>query len=68
MKDLKRLETYNKDLSDRIYRLRANEMGPTGDRIFCYKRIELSNDMTETENISKREAIRHHVEIAARKT
>ena len=68
LKDLKRLETYNNDLSDRIYRLRANEMGPTGDRIFCYKRIELSKDMSETENISKREAIRHHVEIAARKT
>ena len=67
--NLEKLEvSYDTSLSDSVYRLRANEMGPTGDRIFCYKRVELSSGSLESNRISKREAIRHHVEIAARKS
>jgi len=66
--NLEKLEVSGTSLSDSVYRLRANEMGPTGDRIFCYKRVELSSGSLESNRISKREAIRHHVEIAARKS
>ena len=66
--NLKKLEVGGVSLSDSIYRLRANEMGPTGDRIFCYKRVEVSSGSLENNRISKRESIRHHVEIAARKS
>ena len=66
--NLEKLEVSGTSLSNSVYRLRANEMGPTGDRIFCYKRVELSSDSLESDRISKREAIRHHVEIAARKS
>ena len=68
LSNLEKLEVSGTSLSNSVYRLRANEMGPTGDRIFCYKRVELSSDSLESDRISKREAIRHHVEIAARKS
>ena len=51
-------------------------MGPTGDKIFCYKRYgrkmlhaaedTLSNEEIEQKRMSKREARRRHVEIAER--
>jgi len=51
-------------------------MGPTGDKIFCYKRYgrkmrhgkqtNLSNEEIENKKISRREANRHHVEITQR--
>ena len=66
--NLEKLNKISSDLTEIVYRLRANEMGPTGDRIFCYKRIELSDGTIDSQRISKREAIRHHVEIAARKS
>ena len=66
--NLEKLKKDYNDLTETVYRLRANEMGPTGDRIFCYKRVEISNGTIDSSRISKREAIRHHVEIAARKS
>ena len=51
-------------------------MGPTGDKIFCYKRYgrkmrqgtqtALSNEEIEDKKMSRREATRRHVEIAER--
>ena len=41
-------------------------MGPTGDKIFCYKRTPLFSEITENIKISKREAMRRHVELAER--
>ena len=66
--NLEKLNKISSDLTESVYRLRVNEMGPTGDRIFCYNRIESSDDTIDKQRISKREAIRHHVEIAARKS
>lgn len=61
-----KVRTYHNNLTDTIYRLRTNEMGPTGDKIFCYKRTPLFSEITENIKISKREAIRRHVELAER--
>ena len=73
---LEKVRNYTDDLTTVIYRLRTNEMGPTGDKIFCYKRYgrkmqhrtqtTLSNEEIENEKISRREASRRHVEIAER--
>ena len=75
---LEKVRNYTDDLTNVIYRLRTNEMGPTGDKIFCYKRYgrkmqsgtqtALSNEEIESRKISKREANRRHVEIAQRST
>ena len=69
---------YSDELDTTVYRLRTNEMGPTGDKIFCYKRYgrkmrhgihtTLSNEEIEDKKISRREASRRHVEIAERST
>ena len=61
-----KVRTYHNNLTDTIYRLRTNEMGPTGDKIFCYKRTPLFSEITENIKISKREAMRRHVELAER--
>ena len=73
-----KVRNYTDDLTTVIYRLRTNEMGPTGDKIFCYKRYgrkmlhgmqtTLSNEEIDNKKISKREASRRHVEIAQRST
>ena len=75
---LEKVRNYTDDLTTVIYRLRTNEMGPTGDKIFCYKRYgrkmqhgmqtTLSNEEIDNKKISKREANRRHVEIAQRST
>ena len=75
---LEKVRNYTNDLTTVVYRLRTNEMGPTGDKIFCYKRYgrkmqsgtqtALSNEEIESRKISKREANRRHVEIAQRST
>ena len=71
-----KVRNYTNDLTTVVYRLRTNEMGPTGDKIFCYKRYgrkmrhgkqtNLSNEEIENKKISRREANRHHVEITQR--
>lgn len=61
-----KVKIYHNNLTDTIYRLRTNEMGPTGDKIFCYKRTPLTTEVTENIKISKREAMRRHVELAER--
>jgi radical SAM superfamily enzyme YgiQ (UPF0313 family) len=61
-----KINSNQNNLTETIYRLRTNEMGPTGDKIFCYRRTPLSTEITENINISKREAIRRHVELAER--
>lgn len=61
-----KVKTYHSNLTDKIYRLRTNEMGPTGDKIFCYKRTPLTTEVIENIKISKREAMRRHVELAER--
>ena len=71
-----KVRNYTNDLTTVVYRLRTNEMGPTGDKIFCYKRYgrkmrhgtqtTLSNEEIEDKKISRREANRRHVEIAER--
>ena len=73
-----KVRNYTDDLTTVVYRLRTNEMGPTGDKIFCYKRYgrkmlhgtqtTLSNEEIEAKKISRREASRRHVEIAERST
>ncbi len=63
-----KVSSYHDNLTDIIYRLRTNEMGPTGDKIFCYKRSPLFTEVTENIKISKREAMRRHVELAERST
>ena len=75
---LKKVRNYSDELTTAVYRLRTNEMGPTGDKIFCYKRYgrkmrhitqtALSNEEIEDKKISRREANRRHVEIAQRST
>jgi len=75
---LEKVRNYTDDLTTVIYRLRTNEMGPTGDKIFCYKRYgrkmlhgtqtTLSSEEIEEKKISRREAKRRHVEIAQRST
>ena len=61
-----KVKTYHNNLTDTIYRLGTNEMGPTGDKFFCYKRTPLTTEVTENIKISKREAMRRHVELAER--
>tara|TARA_B110001454_G_scaffold51644_1_gene50564 strand:+ start:3493 stop:5610 length:2118 start_codon:yes stop_codon:yes gene_type:complete len=71
-----KVRNYTNDLTTVVYRLRTNEMGPTGDKIFCYKRYrskiqdakqtDLSNEEIENKKISRREANRRHVEISQR--
>ena len=73
---LEKVRNYTDDLTTAVYRLRTNEIGPTGDKIFCYKRYgrkmqhaveeTLSNEEIEYKKMSKREAMRRHVEIAER--
>ena len=72
---LKKVQNYTNDLTTSVYRLRTNEMGPTGDKIFCYRRYTKQTQSTaskilynEVENIrmSKSEASRRHIEIAER--
>jgi len=73
---LEKVRNYTDDLTTAVYRLRTNEMGPTGDKIFCYKRYgrqmqhaaegTLSNEEIEYKKMSRREATRRHVEIAER--
>ena len=73
---LEKVRNYTDELTTAVYRLRTNEMGPTGDKIFCYKRYgrkmlhaaedTLSNEEIEQKRMSKREARRRHVEIAER--
>jgi len=73
---LKKVRNYTDELTTAVYRLRTNEMGPTGDKIFCYKRYgrkmrhgmqtALSNEEIEDKKMSRREATRRHVEIAER--
>ena len=65
---LEKVKLGSKNLTEAVYRLRVNEMGPTGDRIFCYKRASLSTPLIEHYNISKREALRQHVDISSRST
>ena len=75
---LKKVRSYSDELTTAVYRMRTNEMGPTGDKIFCYKRYgrkmrhitqtALSNEEIEDKKISRREANRRHVEIAQRST
>ena len=73
---LEKVRNYTDGLTTAVYRLRTNEMGPTGDKIFCYKRYgrqmqhaaegTLSNEEIEYKKMSRREATRRHVEIAER--
>ena len=72
---LKKVQNYTNDLTTSVYRLRTNEMGPTGDKIFCYRRYtkqtqstasEISYNEVENIRMSKREASRRHIEIAER--
>ena len=49
-----------------MYSLRVNIQGPTGDKVFCYRRTPLSNQISENIQLSKREAMRRHVDIAQR--
>ena len=61
-----------------MYRLRTNEIGNTGDKIFCYKRYGRKmrqemrttsyNEEMEDKKLSKREATRRHLEIHERTT
>jgi len=63
-----KVKSYQDNLTDKIYRLRTNELGPTGDKIFCYKRTLLDTEISENIKISKREDMRRHVELAERST
>ncbi|MAQ73994.1 MAG: hypothetical protein CMG22_01970, partial [Candidatus Marinimicrobia bacterium] len=75
---LEKVRNYTDDLTTVIYRLRTNLMGPTGDKIFCYKRYGrkmrhgkqtvLLNEEIENIKISRREANRRHVELGQRST
>ena len=74
----KKVRDYTDELDTAVYRLRTNEMGPTGDKIFCYKRYgrkirdfyeketTLSNEEIEYKKLSRREATRRHLEIHER--
>jgi len=74
----KKVRDYTDELATTVYRLRTNEMGPTGDKIFCYKRYgrkmrhemqtTLSNEEIEYKKLSRREATRRHLEIHERTT
>ena len=74
----KKVRDYTDELDTTVYRLRTNEMGPTGDKIFCYKRYgrkmrhetqtALSNEEIEYKKLSRREATRRHLEIHERTT
>jgi hypothetical protein len=66
LSSLEKVKGFSNDLTETVYRLRTNEMGPTGDKIFCYKRTPLSAQVIESIKISKREASRRHVELAER--
>lgn len=68
LSSLEKVKLGSKNLTEAVYRLRVNEIGPTGDRIFCYKRASLSTQLIEHYNISKREALRQHVDISSRST
>ena len=72
---LKKVRSYSDELTTAVYRMRTNEMGPTGDKIFCYKRYgrkmrhgQAGWSKSEDKKISMREANRRHVEIAQRST
>lgn len=66
LSSFEKVRGFSKNLTETVYRLRTNEMGPTGDKIFCYKRTPLSAHVSESIKISKREANRRHVELAER--
>ena len=68
LSSFEKVRGFSNNLIETIYRLRTNEMGPTGDKIFCYKRTPLSDQAFESIKISKREANRRHVELAERST
>ena len=73
---LEKVRNYTDELTTAVYRLRTNEMGPTGDKIFCYKRYgrkmqrgkptALHNEEIDYKKMSRREATRRRVEIAER--
>ena len=75
---LKKVRNYTDELTTAVYRLRTNEIGNTGDKIFCYKRYgrkmrqetrtTLSNEEMEDKKLSRREATRRHLEIHERTT
>ena len=63
---LERNKDFSNDLTEAVYSLRVNIQGPTGDKVFCYRRTPLSNQISENIQLSKREAMRRHVDIAQR--
>ena len=65
---LEEIKSYSDDFAEAVYRLRTNVLGPTGDKIFCYRRIPLLNQGIEYNKISRREAIRRHAEVSQKAT
>ena len=65
---LEEIKSYSDDFAEAVYRLRTNVLGPTGDKIFCYRRIPLVNQENEYNKISRREAIRRHAEVSQKAT
>ena len=65
---LEEVKSYSDDFAEAVYRLRTNVLGPTGDKIFCYRRIPLLNQGIEYNKISRREAIRRHAEVSQKAT
>ena len=65
---LEEVKSYSDDFAEAVYRLRTNVLGPTGDKIFCYRRIPLVNQENEYNKISRREAIRRHAEVFQKAT
>jgi len=65
---LEEIKSYSDDFAEAVYRLRTNVLGPTGDKIFCYRRIPLVDQEIEYNKISRREAIRRHAEVSQKAT
>tara|TARA_B100002049_G_C15853544_1_gene280302 strand:- start:100 stop:600 length:501 start_codon:yes stop_codon:yes gene_type:complete len=65
---LEKVKSSSDDLTEAVYRLRTNVLGPKGDKIFCYRRIPLVSQEIEYKKISRREAIRRHAEVSQKST